>query len=86
MMATRFTLEEIKQAAAYNRETLERIKQNIRLDYEYLPVSRAFSKYSASALHSQVFSSTGFVAVFCKTASVPCPLPVSAKEPYSTTL
>ncbi|MBQ2758481.1 MAG: helicase-exonuclease AddAB subunit AddA [Clostridia bacterium] len=53
-------LEEIKQAAAYNRETLERIKQNIRLDYEYLPVSRAFSKYSASALHSQVFSSEYF--------------------------
>lgn len=52
--------EEIKEAAFYNEETVERIKRNTELNYRFLPVSRGFSKYSASSLHSQTFSSEYF--------------------------
>lgn len=54
------TVDEVREAVPYNKDTVDRIKQNIELDYAFLPVSRVFSKYSASALHSQVFSSEYF--------------------------
>ncbi len=54
------TLEEIKEKVQYNEETVERIKQLVKLDYRFLPVSKAFSKYSASSLHSLTFSSEYF--------------------------
>ena len=52
--------QEANQAASYDEATVERLKQNTCLDYGFLPVSKAFSKYSASSLHAQEFSSEYF--------------------------
>lgn len=53
-------VQDIREAVCCDEETVERIKRNICLDYGYLPVSKAFSKYSASSLHALEFSSEYF--------------------------